>query len=211
VSPEVPVARAVLFDGGGLDSLQFPVIVKPNDEGSSKGIGRNAICYDAADADRRCRELQAGYSCPALVEEYLPGAEVTVGMAGNRHPDVLGMMEIAPRSGCSDPFVYSVDVKRDWRNVVEYHVPPRLPEQTREVLMEYAVTAYRLLGCRDIARMDFRLDAAGEPRFLECNALPGLNPENSDIVLMSRSVLPYDQLIRTILSNAADRYGLSLP
>jgi D-alanine-D-alanine ligase len=71
--------------------------------------------------------------------------------------------------------------------------------------------AYRLLGCRDFARMDFRFDADGRPCFLECNALPGLDPDNSDIVLLSRNRISYDELVQRILLEAAKRTGVSLP
>src|SRR6185295_18019941 len=86
VSPEVPVARGVLVDPGegeeSLASLTFPVFVKPNDEGSSKGIGRESIAADPGAAMDRCRALRDRYGCPVLVEEYLPGKEVTVGVVG---------------------------------------------------------------------------------------------------------------------------------
>jgi D-alanine-D-alanine ligase len=75
--------------------------------------------------------------------------------------------------------------------------------------------AYRLLGCRDVARIDFRLDAAGRPCFLECNPLPGLHPESSDIVILSRKSSPqhvptYECLVQGILRDAAQRYALSV-
>ncbi|MGH9900494.1 MAG: D-alanine--D-alanine ligase family protein [Pyrinomonadaceae bacterium] len=214
VSPDVPVARGVLVEGGRgegeLASLQYPVLVKPNDEGSSKGIRENPLAADPAAAAERCRWLRAHYRCPVLVEEFLPGAEITVGVVGNdADARVLGMMEIAPASG-ERPFVYSLEFKRDWRRLVRYHVPPRLDEATLAALERLALAAYRLLGCRDIARMDFRLDAAGRPHFIECNPLPGLNRESGDIVILSRAVLPYENLVRGILLDAARRTGVRL-
>src|ERR1039457_3101186 len=79
VSPEVPVAGAALIrdevDEDQLSALRFPVIVKPNDEGSSKGIRGDPIAADAEAAGRQCRWLRARYGCPVLVEEFLPGME----------------------------------------------------------------------------------------------------------------------------------------
>ena len=100
VSPEVPVARAVLVASGVDESviatLPHPVIVKPNDEGSSKGIGPGSVCATPAAAAERCRWLQNRYRCPVLVEEFLSGPEVTVGVRGNgTGVQVLGLMEIA--------------------------------------------------------------------------------------------------------------------
>jgi D-alanine-D-alanine ligase len=225
VSPEVPVARAVLVEwvpegmaegmpegvAAELAALRYPVIAKPNDEGSSKGIRDGALAYDVDGAVERCRWLRARYDCPVLVEEFLPGAEVTVGVVGNgAEARVLGMMEIAPASG-DGPFVYTVEAKRAWRRRVRYHVPPRLDAARLAEIGRLALTAYRLLGCRDIARIDFRLDGDGEPRFLECNPLPGLDPEYGDIVVLSRSLLPYEELVQGILRDAARRAGVRIP
>ena len=74
-----------------------------------------------------------------------------------------------------------------------------------------ALTAYRLLGCRDIARLDFRLDARGTPRFIECNPLPGLDPDNSDIVMLAAPSRSYISLVQNIFLTAAERSGVPLP
>ncbi len=217
VSPEVPVARGCLVDSEpderALADLNYPVIVKPNDEGSSKGIGQGSICHSAGTAAERCRWLRSRYDAPALVEEFLSGMEVTVGVRGNG-PDqsILALMEIAPAEPAelAGPFLYDVETKRDWRRRVSYHVPARLPAATLDLIEAYSLTASRLLGCRDIARIDFRLDAAGRPFFLECNPLPGLNPDHSDIVILSRGVRSYPDLVQGILLDAARRVGISI-
>jgi D-alanine-D-alanine ligase len=206
VSPEVPVARGVLVANGDepLD-LMYPVLVKPNDEGSSKGIRDNPIAVDEAGARARCDWLRATYGCPALVEEFLPGTEVTVGIAGNgADARVIGKMQIGPADP-AETFVYSLEVKRDWRRRVRYDVPPRLPAATLAELDRLALTAYRLLGCRDLSRMDFRLDGAGNPRFIECNPLPGLNPVSGDIVLLSKPNMTYEALVQGVLLAAMAR------
>ncbi len=185
----------------------FPVIVKPNDEGSSKGIHFDSLAIHSSAATAVARRLRDSYRCPLLVEEFLPGAEVTVGLAGNP-PNVrlLGMMEIAPASD-GGPFVYSVEMKRDFRHRVAYHIPSRLDAPILAAIERYARAAYRLLGCRDIARMDFRLNASGQPCFMECNPLPGLNPETGDIVILTAGAIPYDQLVQGILLDAIERTG----
>jgi D-alanine-D-alanine ligase len=168
------------------------------------------VVEDGADALERSRWLRARYGCPVLVEQYLPGAEITVGITGNgAGVGVLGMMEIAPAADES-PFVYSVDVKRDWRRRVRYRVPPRIPAATEAALGRLALTAYRLLGCRDVARIDFRLDAAGAPHFIECNPLPGLDPDNSDLVILSARRRSYDALVQGILLDAAARTSVRI-
>jgi D-alanine-D-alanine ligase len=169
------------------------------------------LCFDRAAAREQCRRLQVSYACPVLVEEFLPGVEVTVGVRGNgAAATVLGLMEIEPTDESERYFLYCVETKRDFRRRVRYHLPPRLAPLELEALRNYALTAYRVLGCRDLARFDFRSDAAGRPRFMECNPLPGLNPESGDIVIMSRAVLPYEALVQGILLDAAQRVGVPI-
>lgn len=214
VSPDVPVAPAVLVnavdDVHQLSSFPYPAVVKPNDEGSSKGVRDGCVAVDASHARVLLEYLRESYGCPVLVEQYLPGAELTVGITGNSgNTRILGVMEIAP----ADPnghFLYSVEAKRAFRDRVRYFIPPRLPEEIIREVEEKALTAYRLLGCRDIARLDFRLDAKGQPHFLECNPLPGLNPETSDIGILSRPAMSYAQLVRGVLIDAAERCGVNL-
>lgn len=210
VSPDVPVAPGLLVedesDEAGLDALPYPVLVKPNDEGSSKGIRNDPVATDPAAARERCRWLRDTYGCPVLVEGFLPGAEVTVGVVGNgRDARVIGAMEIGPGEEETGPFVYSLEVKRDWRRRVRYHVPPRLAPDVSAELEALALRAYRLLGCRDLSRMDFRMGADGRPRFIECNPLPGLNPVTGDIVLLSRPTMSYERLVQGVLQAALRR------
>ncbi len=211
VSPEVPVAAAVLVRGesdfGRLRQIRYPAMVKPNDEGSSKGIRRNSVADSESAALERVRRLRSQYGCAVLVEEFLPGPEVTVGVIGNGESRrILGLMEIAPREE-TGRFVYSLEMKRDFARQVRYHVPPRLPAAVQEKIGDLALLAYEMLGCRDVARLDFRLDAAGEPYFLECNPLPGLNPESGDIVILSRARMAYEALVQEIFRHALQRTG----
>jgi D-alanine-D-alanine ligase len=123
---------------------------------------------------------------------------------------VIGVMRVLPRQP-TERFVYSLEVKRDWRNRVTYESPPRLPSEQLQEAERAALRVYRALGCRDVARVDFRL-RDGEPWFLEVNPLPGLNPETSDLVLLSRpSGWTYERLIATILQAAVDRQADAAP
>lgn len=214
VSPEVPVAAAVLVRSEGdeqkLRALRYPAIVKPNAEGSSKGIRGDAVVDSAMEASERARLLRLDYGGPALVEEFLPGAEITVGVLGNGSDRrVLGVMEIAPTVP-SGRFVYSLEVKRDFLRRVQYHIPPRLSDDGVMKVKRLALLAYEMLGCRDFARLDFRLNAAGEPLFLECNPLPGLNPDSGDMVILSRNACRYEELVRQIFLSALQRTGVRL-
>ena len=190
-------------------ALSFPVIVKPACEGSSKGVRLASRATSPAEAKTMIRFVTGTYGQEALVEEFVPGPEVTVGLVGNGTPRVIGMMEIRPTKVRSEEFVYSLEVKRDWERQVEYLCPPSLPEGTAAEIGRCAAGIYRLLGCRDFSRIDFRVDLRGVPQFLECNPLPGLSPGYGDLPIMAdRMGIPYVALLSDILSCALARLGM---
>jgi D-alanine-D-alanine ligase len=185
--------------------LSFPVIVKPAWEGSSKGIRNNCLVENSLlELQQVVESLWHHYRQPLLVEEYIPGDELTVGVMGNDPPEIIGVMRVLPRQA-TERFVYSLEVKRDFRRQVRYECPAHLLPGKSEAVERAALTVYRALGCRDVARIDFRL-REGIPYFLEANPLPGLNPDSSDLVIMARMLgWSYDQLIGRILQAAIDR------
>jgi len=187
--------------------FSFPVFAKPAHEGSSKGI-RLASCVGTPAALRSLVQAQmASYAQPIMVEEFISGDEITVGMIGNDPPQVLGIMRVVPRIP-QEQFIYSLEVKRQWRDLVRYECPAALPENTIRRLKEACSCIHKVLGVRDIARLDFRIASDGTPYFLEINPLPGLNPQSGDIVIMSGLMgLSYNQLIAAILNAASRRYN----
>jgi D-alanine-D-alanine ligase len=185
-------------------SFPFPAIVKPAWEGSSKGIRGKCVVDGPAELRDLVEALRRDYLQPVLVEEYIEGDELTVGVLGNDPPRVLGIMGVLPRQPVGR-FIYSLDVKRDYVRQVRYECPARLAPDAMEAVLRSALAAHRVLGCRDVARLDFRL-RDGIPYFLEVNPLPGLNPETGDLVILAREVgWTYSQLIATILRAALDR------
>jgi D-alanine-D-alanine ligase len=180
---------------------RLPVIVKPAWEGSSKGIRGQCVVEAPRDLPRVVRALQRDYDQPILVEEYIVGDEVTVGIVGNQPPTVLGMMRVLPRTS-NGRFVYSLEVKRDYLRQVSYEAPPKLPAKTLNRIKTDALKAFDVLGCRDVARVDFRV-RDGVPYFLEVNPLPGLNPESSDLVILAKLVgWSHQQIVESIWSAA---------
>jgi len=207
----VATPRWQVVHGAGEEiALEFPVIAKPVAEGSSKGLRLSSRCDATDELQAHLVRLLRDYRQPVLVEEFCPGPELTVGIVGTGAAAApVGVMEIVPRQVPLDRFVYSVEVKRLSEDAVEYRSPPDLPAALLAQVEEAALAAYRALGCRDVARVDFRLDAAGEPRFLEVNPLPGLQPGWGDVVLLAeRRGIGYDELIGTIVRLARERQGL---
>ncbi len=188
--------------------LPLPIIAKPVCEGSSKGIRSKSLIEKAEDFGPTVVSLWHDYRQPVLVEEFIAGDEVTVGIIGNgADAEVLGCLHITPRQA-TEKFVYSLEVKRDWQNQVDYACPPTLPQETIAALENAALSAYDILGCRDFARIDFRI-RDGIPYFLEANPLPGLNPETGDICVMARLLgISYEELIGSILNAAMKRTNL---
>lgn len=187
----------------------LPALAKLNAEGSSIGILRDARCCTREALVDRVRMLLTDYRAPVLVEHFLEGVEVTVAILGTGPmARVVGSMEIAPRQPALQPFVYSIEVKRNFQQEVVYHVPPRLPATTVSAVERCALGAYRALGCRDIGRVDVRLDASGVPCLIEVNPLPGLNPRDGDLpIIWARSGRAYTELIAAIVEQAVPRMG----
>jgi D-alanine-D-alanine ligase len=199
VEPHEPAAKAA--DHG----LGYPVLVKPAWEGSSKGIRHRCLVERPGDLAAVIDQVRRDYRQPVLVEEFIAGEELTVGVHGNAPPQVLGVMRVVPTQP-SDRFIYSIEVKRDYERRVRYEAPPRLPAADLAAVEKAALAAYRALGCRDVSRVDFRL-RDGVPSFLEVNPLPGLNPVTSDLVILARLVgWSYERLIETIFRAAVARH-----
>lgn len=190
--------------------LRFPVIVKPDCEGSGKGIGDLATAEDGDHLRAALERNLRLYGAPMLVEEFVPGREFTVGLLGNgKELAVFEPMEIRYRHGDPERGVYSYRVKTNWKEYVEYRCPADLPPQTSQALKRTAALIFRALGCRDFARIDFRLSRSGVPYFIEINPLPGLAPGYSDYPMLAGFCgVGYDALILSILRCALRRYGL---
>jgi D-alanine-D-alanine ligase len=188
--------------------LPFPLFVKPVAEGSSMGVRLSSRVSDRSALVREVDRCLDAYRQPVLIETYLSGEEVTVAVRGQgQSARVFGMMEVAPSDGRIAQFVYGLEAKRNYRRQVRYHVPPRsLTGDQCADAERVALAAYRVLGCRDIARVDLRLDAEGRAHFLEINPLPGLNPVTSDLCIMAGLLgVSYQALVGGIVEEAIRR------
>jgi D-alanine-D-alanine ligase len=192
------------------ESLNFPLpaFVKPAAEGSGKGIRADSRVTTTENLREVVLRTGSVYGFPVIVEEYLSGMEVTVGILGNGDARVLGCMEIEFLPS-SDGF-YSYHTKQNYLQQVRYHIPPRLPADRIAEIQHTAMQTYRLTGCRDFGRVDLRMNAENRPSILEINPLAGLNPVSSDLVILAQAEgISYHKLIEEILTAALNRIGMT--
>jgi D-alanine-D-alanine ligase len=206
VDVDTPAFQVLTTGREKVRAFRYPVIVKPNHEGTSKGISQRSVVADEAKLREVARELIGRYGQPALVEEYIAGRELTVGLLGERRPRVLPPMEIIFLTQTDRP-VYDYECKQDWQRHVRYECPAKLTKEELRAVERACRTTFMTLGCRDVARIDLRLTPAGRVYVLEVNPLPGLTPDYSDLCLIANGAkITYRTLIGEILSGAIKRW-----
>lgn len=210
----IPTADFVEVESPGdvatADRLGLPLFVKPVAEGTSKGISAASVIRRFEDLRPACTQLLARFRQAVLVEEFLPGRELTIGIIGTGSAaEVLGVLDVTLRPGAEDG-IYSFVNKERCEELVDYRLVGGGDDQGREAAA-IALAAWRALACRDAGRVDVRLDAGGRPQILEINPLAGLHPTHSDLpILCTHLGLSYVELIRRILASALSRKEGSL-
>ena len=193
-------------------SLKFPLIVKPNFEGSAKGINRSNVVDNKENLYSKVEEMINTYQQEVLVEEFIDGRELTVGILENGTCSVLPILEI-DFTNCqkSGEFFYSWRMKEfqgdDKQGLTPtFHCPARLDSETEKMVKDIALRTHRAVGCYDISRTDIRLSKDNIPYVLEINPLPGLNPKESNFPLMAYAAgMKYGDIIEAILMSAYKR------
>ncbi|MEZ4302623.1 MAG: ATP-grasp domain-containing protein [Polyangiaceae bacterium] len=188
-----------------LKTFRYPVIVKPNAEGTSKGITEASVVHDEAGVRAAAKVLVERYGQPALVEEYIVGRELTVGLLGEKRPRALPIMEIVFVGGGRTP-VYGFEEKKDFTERVRCECPAKLTPAEQKRVEKVARDTFVVLDCRDVARVDLRMAEDGTVYVLEVNPLPGLAPGFSDLCLIAdKAGMQYKDLIGEILIGAVKR------
>lgn len=212
----VPTPRYRVFEPNEpvrTGALKYPVIVKPNAEGSSKGIQDVCIAENAAELHPLVEHNFALYGGSVLAEEYIRGREFTVGLLGNGDTlHVFPPMEVvyhgSPISGYN---VYNYTVKQEYTKYVSYRCPAEIPAALEAELIRLSRKVFTALNCRDFARVDFRVDEQGRVFFIEINPLPGLAPHYSDYPMLAEFCgMEYDDLVGGVLRAGAARSGVCL-
>jgi D-alanine-D-alanine ligase len=219
-TPRFAVVERVEDLGAVTEQLAFPLFVKPLHEGSSKGITDANLCFDRGHLSRQTAFLLENYRQPVLVEEYLPGKEFTCAVVGNGDDaavlPIVGMnFETLPKGALP---IYSFDAKFIWdrpENPLDiFQCPARITRELQASIERVTLDAFRVLGCRDWARIDVRLDASGKPNVLDVNPLPGILPDPADNSCLPKAAraagIGYEELIQNCLKYAATRQGVDL-
>jgi D-alanine-D-alanine ligase len=206
---------ATVFRGrlGWAHDIDFPVIVKPAREDGSIGIGFRALVHNIKDLMERIDELHADFNQPVLVEQYIDGREIYVGVVGNQRPEAFPPVELdLSHLPAGTPRIAGTEVKwqagtRAYRQS-RYRAPVDLPEETVEALHAAALTSFQALQLRDYARFDFRLAADRRAYLIEANPNPYLHSSAEFIRGARASGRTHPGTILEVVELALSRYGV---
>lgn len=191
--------------------IRYPAFVKPSYESRSVGISDESVVNSPEELKKRIRYIENEFEQPALVEEYLPGAEYTVLMLGNGKHQVFLPGKVVVDASMFGKYPI---LRSDLRGVGVTRIEPVLDR--KEELIELCRQAMEALNCLDHVRADMRLDANGDPKIIEVNGIPGLKPVKSwspQIFSLNYSssgdpMKDYRKLIDHIVTSALARYNL---
>lgn len=189
-----------------LENLKYPLFIKPNYEGTSKGITQSSIAHTVDDARAYAEELLDQYPEGLDVEEYIEGREISVPML-EAYPGHL--LEIVEHVLPEDRNIFDYELKQD-SSGVQVVSPPELTGEERQAVLSVADRVFQLMHCPDLGRVDIRLDNDGVPYFLEVNPLPRLLPDGSMAHGARAKGLEFIEIFDLIIRSAARRYNLSL-
>jgi D-alanine-D-alanine ligase len=199
----VPVSQGIVISEMadlGKVRIDFPLFVKPVSEGTGKGITDKSLVQNASELENMVRWILDEFRQPALVEEYLPGREFTVGVVGYGDNAVaIGGMEVI----CANNLPYSVEVKENYENYCTYKP---LDADISDECKSVALMAWKALDAVDAGRIDVKADSKGRICFIEANPLAGLNPIHSDLPMLARMYgIDYQTLMTMIMDAAIKR------
>jgi D-alanine-D-alanine ligase len=208
----LPTARHVVLGPGEAIPDSLPdrtMLVKPEDEDASLGIDQSSVVTSRADLAARVEAVRMRHGPDVLVEEYLPGLEFNVGVLGLPEPVALPVAEVVfdPAPGAWPILTYAA--KWDAGSAEDRASPVRCPAEIGDELASrlslLAVSAFRATGCRDYARVDFRLDGAGEPMILEVNPNPDIGPSAGLARALGISGRDYGETLAALVRQALKR------
>lgn len=189
------------------DHLQFPLIVKPRFEGSSKGISDKSLVKNQDELKRQIEYIINIYHQPALIEEFIFGYEFTVAIVGNEPPEVFAPIQ-TKIDGRLKPGELIYTFERISSDSIGYIFPAQIDIELQKRIMDLALKVYEAVDCRDFGRVDFRMDEEGRPYVLEINPLPSLSTEDVFMIIANKTGITYSQMIGKIINSALKRYHM---
>lgn len=182
-----------------IERIGYPLMAKPNCGGSSMGITRESKIHSVGQLVEVTRQIRKIIDDDILVEKFISGREYTAGLIQRCKLMHLPLAETRFRDGGPEAF-YSIEMKSVHDK--EVICPADCSESTATTIQEYAKRVFEVLGCKDLARIDFRVDSDGVPQFLEINPLPGLSPYYSIYPMQAKAAgMEPEDIIRQLLIN----------
>jgi len=217
----IPVASAFFIkpeDSTFELSFAFPAIVKPNFGDSSFGITQRGVANSIEDMVNAISEIREkfGYEKPILVEEFLTGKDLTVGIIGNP-PDPYVVLPIIEEDYSSLPpeLPRICGYEAKWLPDSPYwnikSIPANLSDETEKLIIECCLKLFARLECRDYARFDWRLDSKGNPKLLEVNPNPGWCWDGHLAKMANLAGLSYSETLGAIVRAAEERLNIQTP
>jgi D-alanine-D-alanine ligase len=193
--------------------LEFPLIIKPSYNDNSIGIDNDSVVYNERDLRRRVYFVNNTYDQPALVEEFMPGREFSVGVMGNKNTSSLPVSE----------YLF-VDLPPEVQPILSYEAkwsansqlyngtvevcPAQIPKYLEQQMKKMAADVFKILEVRDYGRVDIRLGRDGMPTVLEMNPNPGISADNTIPKAAISLGLSYNEMINEILIAALNRHSV---
>ena len=188
-----------------LNTIGFPLIVKTRHEGTSKGLTKNSRVEDYKSLEKQVRIIYDQYHQSALVEEFIRGTEFTVPVIGNHPPQAMTVTQVSV-DGNTDLMDQFFTFELVSYRGLTYVCPAKISSKLTQTLQDLAVRVYRSVECRDLGRVDIRVDEKGNPYVLEINPLPSL-AENDVFNIFPETVgKTYNEIINQIVKSALERY-----
>ena len=195
-------------------NLQYPLILKPNSEGSSKGITQESVVENPKECQKQIERLLSLYPLGLVVEEFIPGREFSVpfleGYPGKLLEIVEHTFDLKKIGGKYNIYDYDMKQLGERYKGVSIVCPPVVSEEERKRVIEFSKKVFTIIPCPDFGRVDIRLHEDGTPYFIELNPLPCLHPKASLMTSAKICGLEYKEVFRLIIRSAAKRYKLAI-
>jgi D-alanine--D-alanine ligase len=213
----ISVPRGVLLTAKELDlpeDLQYPLMIKPNSEGSSKGITQDSVVETRDQALERIHRLIGHYPAGLVVEEYIGGRELSVPFLESFPGKLLDIVEhtfdLGKIGGKYNIYDYDMKQGGEAAQAVQVICPAMISSEEEKTVTKMVREVFDIMSCPDVGRVDIRLHTNGKPYFIELNPLPSLHPDASLMTASRSRGLEFRDALRLIIRSAARRYGLAV-